>query len=100
IVPASFLACDGNNPLHFASNRTGEVATNMLRQGGSILDTVHEAGYFDQAHLTRSLKYLIGQTPAEIVPCNRQLSFFNKTGPPPRVYDAEHDGLGADREPH
>jgi len=75
-------------------------ATNLLRQGVSILDTVHEAGYFDQAHLTRSLKYLIGQTPAEIVRCNRQLSFLYKTGPPPRVYDAEHDGLGADREPH
>ncbi len=38
-------------------------ATNLLRQGTSILDTVYEAGYFDQAHLTRSLKVLVGQTP-------------------------------------
>src|SRR5262249_17413789 len=42
-------------------------ATNLPRQGVSILDTVPEAGCFDQRHLTRSLKYLIGQTPAEIV---------------------------------
>ena len=41
-------------------------ATWLLRQGVSILDTVDEAGYFDQAHLTRSLGYRIGQTPAQI----------------------------------
>jgi len=34
-------------------------ATNLLSDGASILDAVHEAGYFDQAHLTRSLKVLI-----------------------------------------
>src|SRR5262249_8635635 len=55
-------------------------ATNLLKQGASILDTVHEAGYFDQAHLTRSLKYLIGQTPAQIVRAEEQLSFLYKTG--------------------
>ena len=54
-------------------------ATNLLKQGVSILDTVHEAGYFDQAHLTRSLKYLIGQTPAEIIRGEQQLSFLYKT---------------------
>jgi methylphosphotriester-DNA--protein-cysteine methyltransferase len=55
-------------------------ATNLLKQGVSILDTVYEAGYFDQAHLTRSLKYRIGQTPAEIVRGKQQLSFLYKTG--------------------
>jgi AraC-like DNA-binding protein len=54
-------------------------ATNLLTQGVSILDTVHEAGYFDQAHLTRSLKYLIGQTPAQIIRAEEQLSFLYKT---------------------
>jgi AraC-like DNA-binding protein len=58
-------------------------ATNLLRQGVSILDTVHEAGYFDQAHLTRSLKHRIGQTPAEIIRGTRQLSFLYKTTPLP-----------------
>jgi hypothetical protein len=38
----------------------------LLEQGGSILDTVHEAGYFDQAHLTNALKRFLGQTPAQI----------------------------------
>ena len=58
-------------------------ATNLLRHGASILDTVHEAGYFDQAHLTRSLKYRIGQTPAEILRGTEQLSFLYKTTPLP-----------------
>jgi hypothetical protein len=43
------------------------TAMAMLRDGRSILDTVHEAGYYDQPHLTRSLKRLVGQTPAEII---------------------------------
>jgi hypothetical protein len=38
----------------------------LLQQGTSILDTVYEAGYFDQPHLTRSLKQYMGQTPAQI----------------------------------
>jgi len=56
-------------------------ATNLLRQGTSILDTVHDAGYFDQAHLTNSLKHLIGQTPVEIARRAAQLSFLYKTEP-------------------
>jgi methylphosphotriester-DNA--protein-cysteine methyltransferase len=38
-----------------------------LQQGKSILDTVHEAGYFDQAHMTKALKYFMGQTPTQIL---------------------------------
>ena len=46
--------------------RARYVAT-LLKQGVSILDAVYEAGYSDQAHLTRSLKHFIGHTPAEIL---------------------------------
>ena len=38
-----------------------------LTQGISISDVVDQAGYADQAHLTRSLKYFIGKTPVQIV---------------------------------
>jgi len=54
-------------------------ATNLLRQGASILDTVYEAGYFDQPHLTQSLKLLVGQTPVELGRGAAQLSFLYKT---------------------
>jgi AraC-like DNA-binding protein len=58
-------------------------ATNLLREGRSIAAVVHLAGYFDQPHLTRSLKHLIGQTPAEIAQRTRQLSLLYKTAPSP-----------------
>jgi AraC-like DNA-binding protein len=41
-------------------------AMTLLQHGVSILDAVHEAGYYDQPHLTRSLKRWLGQTPAQI----------------------------------
>jgi AraC-like DNA-binding protein len=41
-------------------------AMTLLRQGASIPDTVYQAGYFDQPHLTRALKRFVGQTPAQI----------------------------------
>lgn len=58
-------------------------ATILLQQGVSILDVVYEAGYFDQPHLTKSLKYFIGQTPTQIMEKNEseQLSFLYKTTP-------------------
>jgi AraC-like DNA-binding protein len=42
------------------------LAARLLEQGMPILDVVFEAGYFDQPHLSRSLKSLLGQTPAQI----------------------------------
>lgn len=55
----------------------------LLQQGVSILDATLEAGYFDQPHLTRSLKYYIGQTPAQILHKSRpeQMPFLYKTTP-------------------
>jgi hypothetical protein len=54
------------------SNRTIQHITRarqayaLLEQGVSILDTVSQAGYADQPHLTRSLKRFFGQTPAQV----------------------------------
>lgn len=42
----------------------------LLRNSVSILDTVFEAGYYDQAHLTCSLKRFTGQTPSQLMPEN------------------------------
>jgi hypothetical protein len=39
----------------------------LLQEGKSIADAVFETGYADQAHLTRSLKLLSGQTPKQII---------------------------------
>ena len=54
-------------------------ATWLLRHGAPILDVVDETGYYDQAHLTRSVQRFIGQSPARIAHGNEQLSFlYNK----------------------
>ena len=54
-------------------------ATRLLKQGTPILDVVDQAGYYDQAHLTRSLQRFIGQSPARIAHGQEQLSFlYNK----------------------
>lgn len=45
-------------------------AADMLAQGTPILDTVHELGYFDQPHMTKALRNLMGQTPAQILRLN------------------------------
>jgi len=58
-------------------------ATSRLQHGASILDTVFEAGYFDHAHLIRSLKHFIGQTPTQILDRGRseQMSLLYQTTP-------------------
>jgi hypothetical protein len=75
-----FLQATGMTQSTIRQIQRARHATNLLKQGVSILDTVHETGYFDQAHLTRSLKYFIGQTPAQIIRADNQLSFLYKTG--------------------
>jgi hypothetical protein len=62
-------------------------ATNLLREGVPILDAVYQAGYFDQPHLTRSLRHRIGQSPAQIIRGHQQLSFLYKTEAVPNGYD-------------
>ena len=41
-------------------------AVRMLHAGRTIAEVAVEAGYYDQPHLTRSLRRFIGHTPAEV----------------------------------
>lgn len=43
----------------------------LLEQGLPFLDTVYETGYFDQAHLTNSLKRFTGLTPTQVIRLNQ-----------------------------
>ena len=78
-------------------------AATLLMEGASILDTVHEAGYFDQPHMTRAFRTLIGASPAEVGRRRHQLSLLYKTAPLPPPYDADgrsaHDHIGSHRRP-
>ena len=45
-----------------------ERALELLGRGVAPLEVARQAGYADQAHLTRSLKRFVGQTPSQIAP--------------------------------
>ena len=74
-----FLRATGLTYAAYVQIERARHATQLLRTGKSILDVVELAGYFDQAHLTRSLRRFIGETPQNIALRERQLSFLYKT---------------------
>ena len=61
-----FLQATGLTHKSVQQIERARYAMTLLHQGTSILDTVYKAGYFDQSHMTNSLKRFLGQTPAQI----------------------------------
>lgn len=80
-VQRRFLCATGLTRGAISQIERAHLALSLLRQGVTILDTVEMAGYADQPHLTRSLKRLIGQTPAQLAAGTHsmQLSFYSDT---------------------
>ena len=64
-------------------------AVALLQKGVSILDAVYLAGYSDQPHMTRSLKWFTGQTPAQIARfgIENPVSNLEIAGPSPLLQD-------------
>lgn len=46
-------------------------ASSLIQSGVPIPEAAYQAGYFDQAHLTNSLRRFYGQTPAQLIPFNK-----------------------------
>ena len=65
-VRRRFLRATGLTQAAVRQIERAQQATALLEQGVSILDTVYQAGYADQSHLTRALRRFMGQTPAQI----------------------------------
>jgi hypothetical protein len=53
----------------------------LLRQGHSLADVAMDTGYYDQAHMSRSLQRFVGQSPRQIAVGSQQLSFLYNTRP-------------------
>ncbi len=66
-VQRRFLRATGLTQGELYQIERAKQAALLLGRGVSILDTVDQAGYADQPHLTRSLKRFIGQTPAQLI---------------------------------
>jgi hypothetical protein len=85
-----FLRATGLTQSAFRQIERARHAANLLRDGVPILDTVHDAGFFDQAHLTHALKRLIGLTPRRVMLREEQLSFLYKTTPIEQAIVGDH----------
>jgi AraC-like DNA-binding protein len=71
-VQRRFLRATGLTHKAIQQIERAHYAAALLSQGVPILDTVYQAGYADQPHLTRALRRFYGQTPAQII-CNRDV---------------------------
>ncbi|MCC7450076.1 MAG: helix-turn-helix domain-containing protein [Anaerolineae bacterium] len=91
-----FLQATGLAQSQIFQMERAQQATAQLQQGASILDTVHDLGYFDQPHLTRSLKQWIGYTPAQIIRNSRPEACYSMQDAD-LVSDYEADTLSAAR---
>ncbi len=78
-VQRRFRHATGLTPGQFRQIERARHAAQLLEGGAAILDVAYSTGYADQAHLTRSLTRLIGQTPLKIQRRAAQLSFSFKT---------------------
>ncbi len=70
-IQRRFVQATGLTPKTIQQIERAHKAVTFIQQGVSILDTVDEFGYFDQSHLTNSLKRFVGQTPAQILQLNQ-----------------------------
>jgi AraC-like DNA-binding protein len=77
-VQSRFVQATGITKATIHQIERANAAFQMLKDGRRIVDVVFEAGYFDQAHVTRSMRRFFGSTPGEIA---RDASV---TRPPPR----------------
>ena len=66
-----FLRATGLSQSRIRGIERAARAAALLRRGVSIPDAVHEGGYFDQPHLSRSLKRWVGHTPAQLVAASK-----------------------------
>jgi AraC-like DNA-binding protein len=78
-VQRHFVRATAMTHSNFQQIQRARHAARLLVGGCSILDATYDVGYYDQAHLTRSLTRLIGMTPARLVKEQPQLSFSSKT---------------------
>jgi len=74
-----FLRVVGMTHTSLRQIERARFAVTLLREGVSIADAVWQCGYFDHAHLTRSLRRWIGIPPSSVRSAEIQLSFLYKT---------------------
>ena len=78
--PADGLRLETQGDIHQIER--ARRAALLLQQGVPILDVVHQTGYYDQAHLTRSMQRFVGQTPPGLLGGGNNCRFYTISSPP------------------
>lgn len=65
-VQYRFMQATGLSHKRIQQIERARQAMALLQNGTSILEATFESGYFDQSHMTNSLRRFIGQTPAQL----------------------------------
>jgi len=81
-VQRRFVRSTGLTREAFRQIERARHAADLLQSGAGILDVVDQAGFFDQPHLNRAVRRLIGPTPGDLAHGQAQLSFLYKTTVP------------------
>ena len=81
-IQRRFLHDTGVLPVEAWQIQRARRAVQLLKKGGGIAEVAQQVGYFDQSHMTRSLKRFIGLTPSRISDPKRNeiLSFLYEEG--------------------
>jgi AraC-like DNA-binding protein len=61
-----FLRATGQTQKHIQQFERAKQAQALLSRGKPVLDVAYQLGYYDQSHLTRSLRHFIGYTPGQL----------------------------------
>jgi AraC-like DNA-binding protein len=103
-IQRHFMQAMGISQTDLHQIERARYALSLLNQGESLISTTFTAGYFDEAHMIRSMKRFIGLTPGRIADPRRTetLSFLYNTPPllrdyaslcDPKVSIEEHRGV-------
>lgn len=66
-IQRHFLQTTGITLNYFRQIQRAREAAALLQAGSTPLEAALSAGYYDQAHMTKSLKKILGRTPKEII---------------------------------
>jgi hypothetical protein len=66
-VQRHFLQTTGITLNYFRQIQRAREASGLLQTGSTPVEAAMVTGYYDQAHMTNSLKKIIGKTPTEII---------------------------------
>jgi AraC-like DNA-binding protein len=82
-IQRRFLRATGLPQRTIRAIERAHLAASLLQGSMSILDVVYEVGYADQQTMTKSLKHLMGMTPAQIARSRKSeyMSLHDKTLP-------------------